>query len=257
MNAARISRVTHKWLALIVGAQLVLWTLSGFYMVVVDLDFIHGDTLVRNEQPPLVMGGRGFPVGELRRQYPDIQHVVLRALPDDGAAAYEVTTRTGTVLIDAVSGQRLSPLPEARITSLARAYYAGKGRVARVALLTDEATKPIELQALPLPLWRVDFDDGFETTLYLHPESGRLATRRHRFWRWFDFLWSLHIMDYTQRTDVNNPLLRFATALGVTAATTGIWLVFYSFSFLQRRRRTSGATQAARASKLRHSRADA
>jgi len=257
MNAARTSRVTHKWLALIVGVQLVLWTASGFYMVVVDLDFIHGDTLVRNEQPPLVLDGKIFPLGELRRQYRDIQHVVLRALPDDGTPAYELATWTGTILVDAATGQKLSPLPESRIVSLAQAYYAGKGRVAQAALLTDEATKPIELQTLPLPVWRVDFDDGFETTLYLHPDSGRLATRRHRFWRWFDFLWSLHIMDYTQRTDVNNPLLRFATALGVTTAATGIWLVFYSFAFLQRRRRAPGTATAVRAPRSQHVRADA
>jgi len=257
MNAARISRVTHKWLALIVGVQLVLWTASGFYMVVVDLDFIHGDTLVRNEQPPLAMGDRAFPVGELRRQYRDIQQVALRALPDDGAPVYELVTQADTVLVDAASGEKLSPLPESRIISLAQAYYAGQGRVSRAALLTDEATKPIELQTLPLPLWRVDFDDGFATTLYLHPDSGRLATRRHRFWRWFDFLWSLHIMDYTQRTDVNNPLLRFSTALGVTAATTGVWLVFYSFAFLQRRRRAPGAAVAARTQRPQRARADA
>ena len=40
-------RRTHKWLALLVGAQALLWTLTGFYMVVVHIDTIHGDHLVR------------------------------------------------------------------------------------------------------------------------------------------------------------------------------------------------------------------
>lgn len=254
MNAARISRTTHKWLALIVGVQLVLWTASGFYMVVVNLDFIHGDTLVRNERPPLTLQDAVFPLAQVRRQYPDIHGVVLRALPDDGAPVYEVATAAGAVLVDAASGRKLSPLPEQRVRALAQAHYAGSGSLARSSRLVDEDSKPMELQELPLPLWRVDFDDGLETSLYLHPDTGRLVTRRHRFWRWFDFLWSLHIMDYGQRTDVNNRLLRFATALGVAAAATGLWLVFFSFGFLQRRRRPQPAA-APIGSKARHSRA--
>src|SRR3546814_3166183 len=39
-------RRTHKWLALVVGVQALLWTLTGFYMVVVHIDTIHGDHLV-------------------------------------------------------------------------------------------------------------------------------------------------------------------------------------------------------------------
>lgn len=237
MNSARLSRLGHKWLALIVGVQLALWTVSGFYMVVVDLDFIHGDTLVRNERPPLVLPATTARLDELRREHAQIHDVVIRALPDDGSPVYEVSTAEGIVLVDAVTGRQLSPLQESRIKALARAYYAGDGAVKQVKLLSDPATKPLELQETPLPVWRVEFDDRFATTLYLHPDTGRLVTRRHRFWRWFDFLWSLHIMDYTTRTDVNNPLLRVATALGAVTAATGLWLTFHSFAFLQRRRR--------------------
>ena len=48
MQAARLSRKIHKWIALLLGIQLFLWALSGFYMVVVHIDTIHGDMLVRN-----------------------------------------------------------------------------------------------------------------------------------------------------------------------------------------------------------------
>ena len=40
MRPARLSRTLHKWLALLVGAQAVVWIVSGLYMVVVDIDFI-------------------------------------------------------------------------------------------------------------------------------------------------------------------------------------------------------------------------
>ena len=49
----------------------------------------------------------------------------------------------------------------------------------------------------------------------------------------FDFVWMLHIMDYDERSDANNALLRIASATGLLFAVTGVWLLFYSF----RRRR--------------------
>ena len=48
MKSSLLSRSVHKWLALFVGLQLLVWAITGFYMVAIDLDFIHGDSLVRN-----------------------------------------------------------------------------------------------------------------------------------------------------------------------------------------------------------------
>lgn len=237
MQAPKLARLGHRWLALVVGIQLVLWTLSGFYMVVVDLDFIHGDPLVRNLAPRLELRQPVVPLASVKARHPDATSVALRALPGDGHPVYELAASDGVVLVDALSGERLSPLPESRVRELAAAYYAGDGGIARATLLNDAATKPIELQERPLPLWRIDFDDWLETSLYLHPDSGRLVVRRHRFWRWFDLFWSLHIMDYQERSDVNNWLLRTSTIVGLLALGSGAWLTFHSFAFLQRRRR--------------------
>jgi hypothetical protein len=63
------------------------------------------------------------------------------------------------------------------------------------------------------------------------------VTRRHRFWRWFDFLFMLHIMDYETRENVNNPLLRGATVLAATTAVSGLWLLYFSFRHKLRFRR--------------------
>lgn len=234
MIAAQFSRLAHKWLALVVGIQLLLWAVSGFYMVVVDLDFIHGDPLVRNLKPALDASGRFVPFDSLRRDRSGIRTIRLRALPDDGSAVYEIVTTAGIELVDARTGRTISPLPEARVIELARAYYAGSGDVVRATLIASEADKPGELQSRSLPSWRVDFDDWLETSLYVHAESGALATRRHRFWRWFDFLWSLHIMDYRERTDVNNRLLLITSVLGTLAMMSGLWLTWFSFGFFRR-----------------------
>jgi uncharacterized iron-regulated membrane protein len=227
MRPALLSRTLHKWLALFVGLQLVLWTLSGFYMVVVDLDFIHGDPLVRNLRVPLTIGQPLMPVADVSQRHPAVTQVALRTLPALDRPVYEVTANGRKVLLDAVNGTQLSPLSQGFVRELARNYYAGSGAPKAVTLIEHDA--PSEIQTRPLPLWRIDFDDWLETSLYIHPDTGTLVTRRHRFWRWFDFLWMLHIMDYDAREDINNGLLRFTTVLGAVTAVSGVWLLYFSF----------------------------
>jgi hypothetical protein len=227
MIPARLSRTLHKWLALVVGAQALVWIASGFYMVVVDLDFIHGDTLVRNLRTPPPRTKSWLPINDLRTRFPGLEQIRIKGFPDFDRPLYEVRARGKVFLVDGMTGQMLSPLDEGRITALARQYYAGRGSPATVELLVGEP--PQEIQSRPLPLWRVQFDDWHETTLYIHPDSGELVTRRHRLWRWFDALWMLHIMDYEERTNVNNALLQVATVAGLTLAASGLWLLYFSF----------------------------
>lgn len=204
-------------------------------MTAVDLDFIHGDPLVRNLEAPVDVARVRVTPAEVVAAHPGTQRLALRTLPGVDTTVYEVHRADGTMLVDASTGAR-RVLDEAAVTRLARAYYAGEGALLRSRYL--ERDPPIELQSRPLPLWRVDFDDWLETSLYIDPSTGRLVTRRHRFWRWFDFLWSLHIMDYEERSDVNNTLLRVATLASGLFVASGIWLFAYSFRF---RRRTPKA----------------
>jgi uncharacterized iron-regulated membrane protein len=227
MTVSLLSRTLHKWLALFVGLQLLVWTVSGLYMVVVDLDFIHGDTLVRNLRTPLTEASSVIPVAQLLQRYPEVTQISLRSLPESGEPVYEVATLGRRVLVHARNGRQLSPLSAGMIRQLARSYYAGSGELVSVVLLEHEV--PMEARGRVPPLWRADFNDWLQTSLYLHPSTGALVTRRHRLWRWFDFLWMLHIMDYAEREDMNSGLLRAATALGVITTASGVWLLYFSF----------------------------
>src|SRR3990170_5087145 len=227
MRPALLSRTLHKWLGLVVGIQLVFWTISGFYMVVVDLDFIHGDSLVRNLRVPLGEEKSRVTFSDVVQRFEGVTAVSLRALPGKAAPLYEVTTRTGKVLVEATTGQQISPLSQDVVSDLSRQYYAGSGQLASLTLIERDA--PMEIQTRPLPLWRADFDDWLQTSLYVHPDTGVLVTRRHRFWRWFDFVWMFHIMDYENRTDMNNGLLRTATIAGLVTVSSGCWLLYFSF----------------------------
>src|SRR5688500_8137205 len=112
MKPAVLSRALHKWLGLLIGLQLVLWMVSGFYMVVVDLDFIHGDPLVRNLRTPLALEQAKIGFAEIARSNLQATQISLRALPSHPTPVYEVSTGNAKILIDAADGQTLSPLPK-------------------------------------------------------------------------------------------------------------------------------------------------
>jgi hypothetical protein len=227
MKLALLSRSVHKWLALFVGLQLLVWAVTGFYMVAIDLDFIHGDPLVRNLRTPLARSTAMLPVAQLTSRYPEVTLVALHALPILDTPVYELTAAGRKILVDAANGQQLSPLSSGMIRQLARSYYAGSGQLSAVQLLEHDV--PMEIRGRAAPLWRADFDDWLETTLYLHPDTGALVARRHRVWRWYDFLWTLHIMDYRERETPTGIVPRIATVLGAVTVLSGTWLLYFSF----------------------------
>lgn len=236
LKPAVLARTLHKWLGLLIGLQILIWLVSGLYMVVVDIDFIHGDSLVKNMQDTVLVPDSSEPgLARLRSRYPDAIHIGLRTVM--GKTFYTVTTADKRYLVDPETGALESPLGEETVRQIARYHFAGEAPVTRASLITSNP--PMEIQTRRLPLWRVDFDDSFATSFYIDPYNGSLVTRRHQYWRIFDFLWMLHIMDYKDRSDAHNLLLIVAQVTGLAFATTGSWLLFYSFS--GRRRKGAGS----------------
>src|SRR3546814_16302027 len=71
--------------------------------------------------------------------------------------------------------------------------------------------------------------DVCSSDLYVSGQDGRVLERRNDTWRIFDFVWMLHIMDYTGRQDFNNPLVIMADSGGQWLALSGVWLLVTSF----------------------------
>lgn len=224
MNPAFWARRTHKWIAWAIGLQALLWMASGLYMTVISIAIIHGDHLVKPDPEPLPFGRDILTSDELVAQHPGLETFRLKRFM--GREVYELQVGDGIELIDARSGARLSPLDAAAARKLAITFYAGVAAVDAVEWLEKA---PQEVSTRPAPLWRVSFADRSETTLYLSPYTGELLAKRHDLWRWFDFLWMLHIMDYDTRDDINNRLLQVASWVGVVFSLSGVWLLFYSF----------------------------
>lgn len=217
-------RRAHKWIGLVIGVQALLWMISGLYMVVVPLETIHGDHLAHVSSEPLKPSGKRIDHGRLAELYPGITSVKLKNML--GREVYEVKQGKDTALADATSGKKISPLDRDTIKALADDAYVGEGSIRGIEWIMKA---PQEVGARPVPLWAVHYEEAGDTTLYFSPHTGDLVARRHNLWRWFDFLWMFHIMDYEEREDVNNTLLRVASATGLAFALSGAWLLLYSF----------------------------
>jgi uncharacterized iron-regulated membrane protein len=217
------ARKTHKWLGLFIGLQVVIWSLSGLYMTVVHIDTIHGDHLIRPlPQKSVEAASLADPLTVLRAN----QGQSVRLAWVRGRPAYVVKGDTGETVVDAANSKPVPPPTQAEIRSIAKATYTGSEPIASTQLITDI---PGEIRGRKPPLWRVEFDHWNKPTLYFSPPTGELVSRRHELWRIFDFVWMLHIMDYNERENVNNPLLRTFTWGAVLMAFSGTWLLLFAF----------------------------
>ena len=224
MNLPFWVRRTHKWIGLVIGVQALLWMLSGVYMTAISLEVIHGDPLAPVADAPLERQGERLDIGQLAQVRPGFESFKLKRFL--GKEVYELRGGGKASLVDARTGELLSPLSREQIVARAKDIYQGEAEIREVTWITQA---PQEVAKRPVPMWAVRFDDRANSTLYFSPDTGDLLARRHDLWRWFDFLWMFHIMDYDKRTDVNNSLLRVAAGTGLVFALSGAWLVFYSF----------------------------
>ncbi len=198
MKLRQSLRRFHIWLGWIVGLPLLAWTLSGLVMVARPIEEVRGEHLV-GEAPTLPFGTVPVPpqigprpVASLRLEQ---RH--------DGPRWVIAYSDGGSRLADAATGRLLPPLTAADARRAVEARYTGSSRITAVDK-TPADSPPIDLRK-KIDAWRVTMDDG--TRFYVNASTGEIAARRTRWWRFYDFMWGLHIMDLETREDSHNPLV--------------------------------------------------
>ena len=83
-----------------------------------------------------------------------------------------------------------------------------------------------EYRGRELPLFKVTTSSEDEVNVYVDAVSGEVKAIRSDSWRWWDLLWSLHIMDYTERENIDNFLLKIFSILALISSLSGITLFF-------------------------------
>lgn len=217
----------HKWTGLIVGIQVVLWIAGGLVMSWFDIENVRGEHLVapdvHQEVTPAshsmsaletMLSAGKRPVRSWEANWLHGKPVFRIRYFDGGHSVY-----------NAQSGDMVSPFGEAYVRELVNDIYQGSGAIKSVVL---RETTGIEYRG-PLPVWKVDFDDGDNTSFYVNPETGALTSIRTTLWRFYDFMWMLHIMDYETRNNFNHPLLYLFAFAALIFALSGVFLLFFRF----------------------------
>ena len=216
-------RKLHKWLGLIDGLQLILWTLSGTVFAWLNHHEVMAEHIVRSPAP-LVLGP-ATPVTKPSAwlaSYPPGSIYELRLTSLLGEHLWRIELADRIELRRAIDGTPVQ-LDEPRVRELAIAHYAGEGRLKAI---TYQSASGLETRKSG-PVWQVRFDDAQRTALYFAADDGRFVAARNSSWRLFDFFWMFHTMDYAGRDNFNNPLV-------ITVGTGALWLSLSGLLLLTR-----------------------
>ncbi len=211
----RSIRAIHKYFSLIVSIQLLLWTVSGIFFAFNKIELIRGEgyMLVKDKIS-------FFKSPEFEIQSSDIVTVMKRLdktvfIVKDGEDAKYLNFR----------GQEIEKL----------SYEQSREIVKAMTRLTPTNVYEInqkvagsEYRGRALPLYRItSYDENNkEINVYLNPYSGKIEAIRTLSWRIWDFLWGLHIIDWSERDNINNIFLQIFSLLALVSSITGIILFF-------------------------------
>jgi len=198
VKARQRFRRWHIWLGWVGAVPILLWVVSGLVMVWKPIEEVRGSGLLR-EPAPIRLVGTPIP--------PLVAGVPLSALSIEQRAAgprWVIKLPDGkTRLADPDTGLLLPPLSASDARREVEARYTGEGRIVAVNR-TKADNPPIDLRR-PIEAWQVTMDDG--TRIYVDAASGQIAATRTRWWRFYDLMWGLHIMDPQTREDTHNPFV--------------------------------------------------
>jgi hypothetical protein len=74
-------------------------------------------------------------------------------------------------------------------------------------------------------VWRVRLADAHRTDVLIAPSTGKVLAFRNSSWRWFDRLWSLHVLGYVNRDHPSHVAMRVLAALALLAVVSGAALL--------------------------------
>ena len=211
-------RTAHRYLGLFLGIQFLFWTISGLYFSWTDLDEIHGDHFkkisIKKEfknliSPTDINLSDGIKSLELR-EIADTPYYWINE--NKLINAYNGVVKDSITKQEAIIISNYNILDEYKISDIETIFEVGNHH---------------EYREKPLPAYVISYDGSDKLKSYISIKDGKFQTVRHRSWRWFDFLWMTHTMDYETRDDFNNKLIRAFSVMGLITVMSGflLWLV--------------------------------
>ena len=231
----RSMRAWHRWLGLFTSIQLLLWTVSGLFFTVPDITDVRGeqyrltkDNLEIESSPKNIA-----PIQSIIKNDSDFMDEDFKIILKKRAQSwvYEVqSSNKKTKIFNAFNGQQLGSI------SQSEAIWVVDNKTTMKPIGVELINEPkigSEYRGRDLPLYRVRVEKPESGVVYIDPTTGDIMAIRTTLWRAWDFLWSLHIMDYRERDDFSHWLIRIFAALSVLTVVSGITLWVISSKLAQ------------------------
>lgn len=213
-------RKTHRYLGLFIGIQFLMWTISGLYFSWTDLDEIHGDHF-KKEQIVQTSFSNLISPAEIKADV-SIESLQLKNIA--GVPYYWINNE---VLVNAKNGNKREEITEEEALKIASENVLDELKIVDISLITQIGSHH-EYRGQFLPAYVISYENHGNLKAYISAQDGTFRSVRHRDWRWFDFLWMTHTMDYEGRDNFNNLILRSFSLLGLITVLSGFLLWFIS-----------------------------
>jgi hypothetical protein len=219
-------RKAHRYLGIFLGFQFLFWTISGLYFSWTNLDEIHGDHYKNLEYEPLSFENLISP--SLINTKEAINTLEIR---DINKKPYYFVNKKW--LFSARSGIRKNELTKDEALYIANKFMKEGLEVKSIEKIT-EVGKHHEYRKKLLPAYIISYKSDDNLKAYVSISDAKFQSVRHRSWRWFDFLWMTHTMDYEGRDNFNTITLRTFSLLGLITVLSGFTLAFVTTPKLMR-----------------------
>jgi hypothetical protein len=212
-------RKAHRYLGLFLGIQFLFWTVSGLYFSWTNIGAIRGEHLINKN---VQLNDFSELISPSKLNESNINSIELRDI--SGVPYYWINNAN---LYNAYTGNLKYSITKNEAIDIAKQNLVGGLEIKSINYIST-VDKHHEYRNKLLPAYVISFKDKKNIKAYVSSLDGKFQTVRHRNWRWFDFLWMTHTMDYESRDNFNNTLLRAFSLLGLITVLSGFTLWFTS-----------------------------
>ena len=210
-----IVRNTHKYLSFFISIQLLLWTISGIYFAFNKIENVRGEQY-------RAQTSSDYNFNKIEFEIPNAESV-------------NVKKRLGKTIIAASTKNGMRYFNEEGGALQKISFDEAKQLVSKQTSLKPMAVEEIytsekgsEYRGRELPIYKVvtrNANDN-EINAYLNIYTGEVVAIRSAQWRIWDLMWGFHIMDWQERDNIDNLLLKIFSILALVSSISGILLFF-------------------------------
>lgn len=232
-----IAKKSHKWLALIVFIQLLLWVGSGFMLARIDHSLATGQVtklskpalskISENEVKQLIS------ISEIFEKKVHVESVHLELLMDKWV--FRLQHKKGShnymesdfTMLDAKTGDQVLITKEIA-SQLALASYKKEG-LAKPLKIISTSQYHFDIPELPQEqnsVWQISVNDASNTKIILNAQTGGLIAHVNNETPLRNLLFKLHFMDYANEGSFNNLFIKLFALFTLVLAFTGMYWLF-------------------------------